>query len=317
MGVFDQAVAQGLMSPPRAAGVLVAKRQAIAQSPSISVNDSMAASGTAVRVLQWLRSSGLERDLSFIKCSSLIDQLVPFMLEEGLEETAWMWLERWMRGEGPTMSPQVYVRHASTLLTALVRAKVSPAGPLNHGYASIIRAGDMFRENPHLKATVIYPWRALVIKSTVFAWQRAQPSEALFDSFAAMSEQLSKRSGSLMIDSAHLELHHPTHPDATQAVRYLKSSMMERLSNYIQSAASTAAETRALNSVVKRVMLMATDAAQHLTRTGQEAEAEWVGNVVLAKLGDFVRGELTQSGQGWSGSELVRTLQAQHGHPAR
>lgn len=317
MGVFDQAVAQGLMSPYRAAGVLMAKRKAIAQSPSISVNDSMAASGTAVRVLQWLRSSGLERDLSFITCSSLVDQLVPFMLEEGLEETAWMWLERWMRGEGPTMSPQVYVRHASTLLTALVRARVSPAGPLNSGYASIIRAGDMFRENPYLKATAIVPWKALFLKSTVFAWQHAQPSEALYDEFAAMRGQLSKRSGSLMVDSAHLELHHPTHPDATQAVRYLKSPSMEQLSRYTQKAASTASEAPALNSFVRRVMLMATDAAQHLMRTGQEAEAEWVGNFVLAKLGDFVREELTQSGQGWPGSELVQALQAQHGHPTR
>lgn len=313
MDVFDQAVAKGLMSPERAAGVLVAKRQAIAQSASISVNQSMAASGTALRVLQWLRSSGLERHLTFMKTKALVDTLIPFMVEEGLEEAAWIWLERLMRGEGPAMPFKKHATYASYLLSSLVRVKVSPASPLNNGYASIIRAGDMFRESQYFEAAAIHPWRSLSIGSTVFAWQRSQPSEALFDSFAAMSGQLSTRIGSVKIDRAHLDLHHPTHPDATLAVQYLKSSMVDRLRARIQAAASTAAETRALKSLAKRVILMATDATQHLARTGEETEAEWVGNVVLDKFGDFVRKELAQGGAFWPGCDLVQMLQPQHG----
>lgn len=316
MDIFDQAVAKGLMNPQRAAGVLVAKRQAIAQSSSLSVHRSMATSGTALRILQWLRSSGLERDLTFITTKPLIDALIPFMVEEGLEEAAWVWLERWMRGEGPAMPIKKHGSHASYashLLSALVRVKVSPAGTLNNGYASIIRAGDMFRESQYFEAAAIHPWRALVLGSTVSAWQRSQPSEALFDSFAAMSDQLSRRVLSVKVDRAHLDLHHPTHPDATLAVQYLKSSMVERLRSHIQAAAATAVETRALKNIAKRVVLMATDATQHLARTGHEAKAEWVGNVVLDKFGDFIRKEMAQGDAFWLECDLVQMLQPRYG----
>lgn len=302
MDVFDQAVAKGLMSPERAAGVLIAKRQAIAQSASISVNESIAASGTAVRVLQWLRSSGLERDLTFLKCQSLVSHLIPFMVEEGLEEVAWMWLDRWMRGEGRVLTPRRSVMHASYLLEALVRVKVSPTNPLNNGYAAMIRAGDMFRTNQDFAATAIRPWSCLSRWSTIWAWQRSQPSEALFDSFAAMSDPLQKQAASVGIDRAYLDVHHPTHPDATLAVRYLKSPMIDRLAQWmIQRHDSTAEEAPSRATVagsstpmkmVETLILMGSDAAQLLTRAGREAEAEWVRNLMFTKFGDFIRREM-------------------------
>lgn len=312
MDVFDQAVAKGLMSPQRAAGILVAKHKAITQSASNAVNRSLAASGTALRVLQWLRSSGLERNLSFMTTKSFVDALIPLMVEEGLEEAAWIWLERWMRGDGrasPANQSGTYASHASHLLASLVRAKVSPAGTLDKGYASIIRASDMFRESEYFDAAAIHPWRALVVRSTVFAWQRTQPSEALFESFAAMSDPLSRRIWSINVDRAHLELYHPTHPDATLAVQCLQSSMMERLRDRIQ-AATTADKPPLFKSIARKVILMATDAAQHLARTGHEAQAEWVGNVVLDKFGGFIRTEMAQGDSFWLECDLVQMFQA-------
>ncbi|KAF3766762.1 hypothetical protein M406DRAFT_220592, partial [Cryphonectria parasitica EP155] len=226
MDVFDQAVSKGLMNLKRAAGVLIAKRDAIAQSSSISVNESMAASGTALRVLQWLRSSGFERDLSFLKFKPLVRNLIPFMVEEGLEEVGWTWLDRYMRGQGPAFSSPQDIMIASHLLCALVRTKLTPGAPLNSGYASIIRAGDMFRENQLFEETALYSWRALCLRSTIFAWQSVRPSEALFDAFAAMSEQLRRLTRTVQIDRAHLDIHHPTHPDATLALKILKSTMV-------------------------------------------------------------------------------------------
>lgn len=321
MDVFDQAVAKGLMSLQRAAGVLVAKRQAIAQSASISVNESIAASGTALRVLQWLRASGLERDLAFVECQALVKQLIPFMVEEGFEEVAWNWLERLMLGEGPMLAfdQGTVPVHASYLLSAMVRAKVSPVGPLNNGYASILRAGDMFRESRFFRPTAFGPWRVLSLWSTVHAWQHSQPSEPLFDAFTLMSQQLQRKA--VQIDEAHLALHHPVHPDATLAVKYLQSDQIRKLSRHLANApiqptpksistSPTGSEPR--SSVVKRIILMATDAVQHLTRTGQDADAEWVENTILGMFGDFVSREL---GTGANSPEfdLFQGFQRHHG----
>ncbi|KAG8168796.1 hypothetical protein KVR01_001545 [Diaporthe batatas] len=142
MDVFDEAVAKGLMNPQRAAGVLKAKRHSITQSSTISVNETVAGSGTALRVIQWLRSHGHERDLSFVSCTPLIPYLTQFMVEEGLEEIAWVWLERLMNGEGPD-TPLKSPSPAACILDSLVRAKAlfgkSLDGGLTRRYNAIVK----------------------------------------------------------------------------------------------------------------------------------------------------------------------------------
>lgn len=300
MDVFDQAVAKGLMDPKRATGILMAKRQAITHSSSISVPQGMATSGTAHRVVSWLRSSGLERNLSFVKHQPLLNNLIPFMVEEGLDEIVWTWMERWMAGgHGPAITD--YATYASPLLTALIRAKVAPGSSLDAGYATLIRADDMFSDHEAFPTAALGPWRTLSVMSTILAWQRSPPSEVLFDSFAAMSEQL-KHVHATKIDRAHLDLYHPTHPDATAALNCLKSKLLDRLQDRLRRIGQSAPLKFVPGSpmedhkrLAKRVVLMATDAAQHLARIGDEAQAEWVGNLLLEKLGDFLRTELVSA----------------------
>lgn len=213
MDVFDEAVAKGLMNPQRAAGVLKAKRHSITQSSTISVNETLASSGTARRVLQWLRSHGHERDLSFVSCTALITYLTQFMVEEGLEEIAWVWLERLMNGEGPDL-PLTSPSPAAYILDSLVRAKALFGKSLDGGYACMVRARQMFNSKPTFDSDAISAWRALSWWSTVSAWQRSQPSEALFDAFAALGRQLERSKTTFLVDRAHLELHHPTQPEA-------------------------------------------------------------------------------------------------------
>lgn len=213
MDVFDEAVARGLMNPQRAAGVLKAKRHSITQSSTISVNETVASSGTALRVIQWLRSHGHERDLSFVGCTPLIAYLTQFMVEEGLEEIAWVWLERLMNGEGPDL-PLSSPSPAAYILDSLVRAKALFGHSLDGGYACMVRARQMFNGKPTFDSDAISAWRALSWWSTVSAWQRSQPSEALFDAFAALGRQLERSKTTFLVDRAHLDLHHPTHPDA-------------------------------------------------------------------------------------------------------
>lgn len=300
MDVFDQAVAKGLMDPKRATGILMAKRQAITHSSSISVPQGMATSGTAHRVVSWLRSSGLERNLSFVKHQPLLNNLIPFMVEEGLDELVWIWMERWMMG-GDRLATADSATYASPLLTALIRAKVAPGSSLDAGYATLIRADDMFSDHKAFPTAALAPWRTLSVMSTILAWQRSPPSEVLFDSFAAMSEQL-KHVYATKIDRAHLDLYHPTHPDATAALKCLRSNLLDRLQDRLRRIGQSAPLKFTPSSpmedhkrVAKRVVLMATDAAQHLTRIGDEAQAEWVGNLLLEKLGDFLRTELVSA----------------------
>ncbi|KUI61523.1 hypothetical protein VP1G_08705 [Cytospora mali] len=290
MDVFDEAVAKGLMTIRRAAGVLKAKRQAITQSSSISVNETMATSGTALRVLQWLRSSGHERDLSFVNCTPLIIYLTSFMVEEGLEEISWVWLERLMRGEGPDLRDRKGPSPAAYILDALVRAKVPHGDSLDGGYACMVRAGEMFRENSSFETDAISAWRALSWWSTVSAWQRSQPSESLFVAFAAMGRQLEKLKKSIQVDRAHLDLHHPTEPDATLAIGYLQSSSLQNLLDQERQEEEDAGKicnmSRQYNTTIRRVGLMGMDAANHLSRVGREEDAAWVRDVLFDKFGD-------------------------------
>ncbi|KAJ0104070.1 hypothetical protein N8I77_001697 [Diaporthe amygdali] len=289
MDVFDEAVAKGLMNPQRAAGVLKAKRHSITQSSTISVNETVASSGTARRVLQWLRSHGLERDLSFVSCTPLIAYLTQFMVEEGLEEIAWAWLERLMSGEGPDSAGWKSPSPAAYILDSLVRAKALYGNSLDGGYACMIRAQQMFNSKPTFDTDVISAWRALSWWSTVSAWQRSQPSEALFDAFAALGRQLERSKTTFLVDRAHLDLHHPTHPDANLSIGYLESCSLQTLLDQEkqedQQAFQTCSHTRKYNAIVKRVALMGIDTVNHLSRVGREEEADWVGNLLTDRFG--------------------------------
>ncbi|KAG6353777.1 hypothetical protein INS49_005257 [Diaporthe citri] len=288
MDVFDEAVAKGLMNPQRAAGVLKAKRHSITQSSTISVNETVASSGTALRVIQWLRSHGHERDLSFVSCTPLILYLTQFMVEEGLEEIAWVWLGRLMNGEGPdppldSPSPAAYI------LDSLVRAKALFGKSLDGGYACMVRARQMFNSKPTFDSDAISAWRALSWWSTVSAWQRSQPSEALFDAFAALGRQLERSKTTFLVDRAHLDLHHPTHPDAKLSMEYFESSSLQSLLDQEKQedihAFQTCSFTRRYNTIVKRVALMGIDTVNHLSRVGREKEADSIGNLLTDRFG--------------------------------
>lgn len=301
MDVFDQAVAKGIMTVQRATGVLIAKRQAVAQSSSTTINGGIATSGTAHRVVSWLRSSGLERHLAFVEHRSFLEQLIPYMLEEGLEDTVWLWVDRWLQ-----QPYHAHANHHSPLLNALVRAKVPTGTSLDAGYTTMLRAGDLFSNNNAFPSLALGPWKSLSMLSTVFAWQRPPPSETLFDSFAAMGQPFDVRFN-VQVDRAHLDLHHPTHPDAAAAMAYLESPLFDRLKQLLSDPGHLTRQDEPnkayLNSSLssrrvdakrdaKHVVLMATDAASYLTRTGDNTKAEWIRDLLTDKLSYFLRKEM-------------------------
>lgn len=271
MVVFDRAVAKGLMTPNRAAGVLIAQRT-VARCLS---DTPVPSSDIALRVVQWLRSSGLERDLSFVSCNHLINQLVPLMIDEGLEEIAWAWLDRWMRGEGPVLPHSQRTFHASKLLRVIIHAKTAPLASLDPGYVAMVRADDMFSHLHDFKDAATAPWLVLSARSTTGGLGRPQPSEALFDSFAAVSRHCTSLR-SLDLYRAHLDLYHPTHPNATLAIDYLQSNQPVRLEQLFKQEAEQGHTGHSRNITLRKIISMTTDAARHLGQSGRHSDAEWV-----------------------------------------
>lgn len=274
MAIFDRAVAKGLMTPNRAAGVLFAQRS-VARSLS---DEPVPSPDIALRVVQWLRSSGLERDLSFITNHRLISQLVPFMIEEGFEEIAWAWLDRWMRREGLALPHVERTNHADNLLRMIIRARATPLSSLDRGYVAMVRADDMFSHLREFEYAATGSWRLLSRRSTTYSSGRPQPSAALFDSFAAVSQHCTSHA-TLKLHRAHLDLYHPTHPDATLAVDYLQSSERVRLEELVKHElyqGQGQAAPQKTNTKLNKLIAMTADAARHLGQNGRHTDAEWV-----------------------------------------
>ncbi|KAJ9143007.1 hypothetical protein NKR23_g6935 [Pleurostoma richardsiae] len=286
MDVFNEAVAKGLMTPRGAAGCLLAKRREIVQSPTLSIRQTMAASSAGLRVVQWLRASGLERDLSFITYPMLTVPLLKFMVIEGLDEIAWGWLERLLQGEGP-QSMVMHQSPASLVLDSLVRAKSDGASSLNDAYAFILRGEDMFGSTSAFGANFLTTWRHLSWLSTVHAWRRASPSKTLFESFVSVGERLRKP---LQIDRAHLDLHHPTRPSHTLAVKFLQNeAMWQRFLHKASPASSARNDGQVANpsAFALRLTSMGLDTVQYLTRNGQSEEAQWVLDLLRTNFSSY------------------------------
>ncbi|KAJ0160198.1 hypothetical protein CTA2_8389 [Colletotrichum tanaceti] len=254
MDVFDEAVSRGMMTRKAATGCLRTKSQAILQSSALSVQDAMRASSAGLRVIQWLRSSGAERTLGFLADHRFVSELIPFMVAEGLEEVAWGWADRMVRGEGPKEESSKIV---ASLVTSLVSNKSSVDSSLDTAFSAILRADATWKTDPQLPQILLRPWRLLSWQSTVDAWKRPPPSFALFESYVETANHIQQP---LRLDRAHLALHHPTTPSFERALRFIQD----------QQPLDTFESNKGL---VTRVICMGMDAVGFLTRIGRTDEA--------------------------------------------
>ncbi|KAL1872324.1 hypothetical protein VTK73DRAFT_1555 [Phialemonium thermophilum] len=290
MDVFDEAVAKGMMTMKGALGCLLAVRRDIVQSSTASLRDGMRASGAGLRVLQWLRASGKERDLSFLSNPRFVKVLLPFMAAEGLDELAWTWLSRLVAGEGPAALKRLNGKQVPTwsvLLDALVHTKALGARNLDDAYASLLRGEEMVKGNPELAQGVLSPWMHLAWMSTVGAWKFATPSERLFESYVAIGDHIERPHG---LVRAHLDLHHPTRPSHERAVEFLSKESF--WSSLVPSAGDKGAlaldsPRSSPSSFQVRVMSFGLDTVQHLSQTGQSEEAQYFLDLLRKYLGPY------------------------------
>lgn len=265
MRVFDEAVSKGMMSRRAATGCLLAKRREIQQSDSVPIHTAMAESQAGRRVVQWLRTSGEERRGAFLADDQFVKELVGFLVAEELDEIVWSWAHSLAKTDDAQGA--MLTRLLSHLVKA--RSRLMDDKSLDAAYADMIRADETWRASPNLPRILQNPWRHLSWCSTVEAWNRPQPSDALFEKYVGVAEHLATP---VQVDLAHLDLHHPTKPDHRRALDFL--SMPDW-------GMPTTNDSRRF---VNRVASMGMDTVKHLTQIGQAEQAEWVAEVLRTRL---------------------------------
>ncbi|KAI0125530.1 hypothetical protein BJ170DRAFT_436284 [Xylariales sp. AK1849] len=267
--VFDSAVSKGMMTTRRAAGYLAAVRQDI-QLSTLDPQTGVAASGAGLRVLQWLRASGAESSLEFISDRSLMQNLMPFVFVEGLDEVAWTWLSR-LGSQLSTLPKDAQAQHSLVcLLQSILQAQAfmsESTGSLDSGYATFLRANRTLpSEDPAALGGLKRYWATLSWASTVNAFLHPKPSAPLYEMFVDVGRPWKKD-----LDIAHLELHHPTNPNHSPAVKYLHDDRT------LASASAIPQQRRGLSDKYsQRMVSFGADTVDRLKEIGEDKEASWV-----------------------------------------
>ncbi|KAI1373709.1 hypothetical protein F4677DRAFT_215724 [Hypoxylon crocopeplum] len=267
--VFNRAVSRGLMTPQGAAGFLVKVQSQIDGESADEVRQRMASSGAGLLVLQWLRASGRESNLSFLSVPSLHRALVPFMYAEGLEEVAWAWVARLLatKAASETASPfwPWQVKALESLLGAIIKGAGTPRSwlktSLDGSYETMMRVNDTLpMQNRFAREIFEIAWANLSWVSTVGALHRPKPSASLFESFVDIGRPLK-----MWLDMAHLDLYHPLTPDHFAALQFMHHNVpSDQMSR----------NTR------RRLVYLALDTTDRLKQVGDVDEASWVERFV-------------------------------------
>ncbi|KAH8204848.1 hypothetical protein TruAng_001037 [Truncatella angustata] len=266
--VFDSAVSKGMMTVRRAAGYLAMVNKQ-AQSSTLQDPAALASSGAGLRVAQWLRSSGAENSLEFLNDKYLMPLLVQFMFFEGLEEVAWTWLSRLgaqlhaLPKDGQTQHSIASLLHVIHLAQTSKVQGVNVRQPsLDPSYSAFLRANKtLATEDPVALKSLQRYWASLSWSSTVLASQHQSPSAPLYEMFTDVGRPWRKR-----LDIAHLELHHPSTPDHSSAVKYLHDERVQDAANSLKK----------YEKYVERMVSLGSDTVSRLQQVGEQQEASWV-----------------------------------------
>lgn len=305
MDIFDWAVARGLMTTKRAAGCLLAKRREAVQSSHALAKTFMADTGAGLRVLQWLRSSGLERDMSFVADTQFTAVLIQFLAAEpGMDAVVWMWIDRLQQNQNQNQSgglpetvtvrtrgtPEYHVSSASFVLDALVRAKAGGADTLDDAYRAMRQAADLSQVSlsattpASSSPTIYWPWLELSWMSTLKAYNLTNPTPSLYESFASIMDNDARPS--VLIERAHLDLRHPTKPSPAPAQALLDNDkLLTRVLNH-RMPAEPAIGRRPAHAA--RFVSMGLDTVRHLAFVGQSDEAQRILHRLRSKFGDNI-----------------------------
>lgn len=213
--VFESGVAKGIMTITRAHGFLLKSKEVIQESAALSVRGAMAEYGAGVLVLNWLRASGQERQLAFLENRGFTELLLQFMVAEGVDDLAWIWLERLSSPEGKGLCS----KSASSLLETLVRSRYRNRVELESAYKLVLQGDALFKKNGLAPSQIHHAWTSLAWETTGYSWRHTLPRSRVYDAFLYLPKDPPHEG----MHQAHLDLHHPTKPSSDRAVQFLLS----------------------------------------------------------------------------------------------
>lgn len=276
--VFKHGVARGMMTHKAAIGCMIAKSKELrALSPN---GNTLLSSETSLHVVRWLQSSDLHKDLKFLAHQVLVQTLVPFMIADGMEEVAWGWLSQLLGEESKDLPNHKRSGRASNLLAAMVRTRCQAQyGGLDAGISTMLQAQHMFQNSPLLSELLVTSWRSVSWFSTVEAYRRNAASEELFDAHMATADQLHRP---LLVERAHLHLHHPTHPSHVPALEVFRDT--DSLRKVVDDVGP---KKNGQFTVGSWLVCLANDTTNHLIQSGRTQEAEGVAELIRSEVTNF------------------------------
>ncbi|KAG5922891.1 hypothetical protein E4U42_005164 [Claviceps africana] len=283
MDVFDHAAAKGMMNLKAATGCIMAKRQILQDRRHGNSPTPLGSSQTALRVLRWLRSTGAEADLSFLDHQAFLRALTPFLIAEGLEDSAWDWVSRTVTDTNAPWDGALRIKRAAFLLAQMVHTKSQPQyGDLDAAITTILRAEQLYHDHALLPRILVLPWRSVSWLSTVESYGHATPSDKMFDAHIAMADFLPQ---TLEVETAHLHLRHPTCPDDMPAMRLFndKDKVHRLMQAFSPDRLKKLANARCMR-ILPWVGFLGHDTVERLWQTGRKREADWVTELLRAEL---------------------------------
>ncbi|KAL1838951.1 hypothetical protein VTJ49DRAFT_2045 [Mycothermus thermophilus] len=277
--IFEKAVSRGLMNLTRAHGFL--------EQVYVDTKEGLRPTGVGVLVAQWLRSSGQDRDLSFLSNVRFARLLVRFVVADGLDDLVWSWFERLItKLDAPSSAPSPTAAYVIDLL--VFRKYLAPEP--DQAYAAMLKAETIVKEHDVDPRVLHRAWSKLAFHTTMPSTiVRRQPPVDLFDPFVAMGEEV----GSTPVEMAHLDLHHPAHPSADRAVEYL--------SNEDSYKTSDANPQPSPSRYLARLRWLGLDTVQHLIKENETREAARVWSLLQRHLGNMSLGfrDPAHNNPGW------------------
>lgn len=270
MVVFEKAVANGMMTLNHARLCLEAKKVEIIRSPVLSVQEGMRDSGAGRKVLKWLWASGLANDNSFLKDGKFATALMEFIVAERLQEVAWNWIKRGftnvLEQRQPYILPVPDRKIGLSPLFYLIKAESICSNNLDSAYLCLSRAAGYLTgmEAIHMRALLGPSGRYLAYATCNphrYLSYNQPPSESAFESFLSLIPVVTRN---IQYQFAHLNVLHPTRPNADLALSYLREQDSK--------------EAKFIKRSSELEMSLALNTAKLLLENHRYDDADWVMN---------------------------------------
>ncbi|KAK0645760.1 hypothetical protein B0T16DRAFT_308911, partial [Cercophora newfieldiana] len=269
--VFEAAVAKGLMTIPRAHGFLKTVRSRIQQSSAASVSKGMSESGAGRLVVQWLRASGQERELSFLNNRLFTGELLWFMVAEGFEGLVLEWYHKLISQSQQGIDAEYQLVLSRDLLALLTQANGKVMGQAS-AFDTVCLGELELRKWDRRPLNLLPAWVVASRATTQHTGgiHNLAPATS-FERFVDLGWLFTYKFGNgaypPAMDRAHIDLYHPTKPSPTLALEFLDVVWNAKVYNWRRDAAVD-------RLFLKRFNWLAADTAQHLLRVGKKDQSQ-------------------------------------------